>query len=200
MSIELVLAFNIALLAAIASPGPALLMAMRTSIVKGRKAGILLGIGLAMMASLWTLAALLGLESVFKLFPWAYVTMKILGALYLLYIAWNTWRGAKNPLPSDKSASSRSFRDGFLLNLANPKSVLFSAAVLIVIFPPDLSLLAKGAIVMNHFIVEVICYSLIATVMSTEMISRRYLAAKAYLDRFSAVILGALGIRLLIQK
>ena len=82
----------------------------------------MLGIGLAMMASLWTLAALLGLESVFKLFPWAYVTMKTLGALYLFYTCLEYMAtSAKNPLPSDKTASSRSFRDGFLLNLAKPE-------------------------------------------------------------------------------
>lgn len=200
MSFELILAFNLALLAAIASPGPALLMAIRTSLVKGRAAGARLGIGLAGMASLWTLAALLGLESLFLLFPWAYTTIKVAGAGYLLYVAWKTWAGANAPADSDVRPASRDMLDGFLLNLSNPKSVLFAAAVLIVIFPPGLSLAGKVLIVVNHLVVEIVCYSLIAILLSTPAMSRRYLAAKTGLDRFAAIVMGGLGLRLLLQK
>lgn len=200
MSVELIIAFNLALLAAIASPGPAFLMAIRTALVKGRAAGVRLGIGLALMASLWTLAALLGLQSVFKLFPWAYTLIKIAGAAYLLWIAWNTWIGARKPLDAEAKPATRDFLDGFLLNLSNPKSVLFAAAVLIVIFPPNLSLGEKAMIVANHFVVEVICYSLIATVMSIKPISETYLAGKVWADRFASFVMAGLGLRLLFQR
>ena len=200
MTLELIIAFNIALLAAIASPGPAFLMSIRTSIVKGKLSGIRLGIGLGFMASMWTFAALLGLESVFRIFPWAYTTMKILGAGYLLYIAYNTWKGATQPVSSDARVADRAFLDGLLLNLANPKSVLFAAEVLVVIFPPDLSLAEKALIVLNHFVVEVICYSLIALVMSSKSVSGAYMSAKRYLDRLAAVVMGGLGIRLLLDR
>lgn len=200
MTFELILAFNLALLAAIASPGPALLMSIRTALVKGKLAGIRLGMGLALMASLWTLMALLGLEGVFKAFPWAYFSIKVIGAAYLLYIAWKTWTGAKAALDQSAKPANRDFLDGFLLNLANPKSVLFAAAVLIVIFPPDLPLYAKAVIVANHFVVEVVCYSLIAVVLSNPAISNRYLAAKAWFDRFAAVIMAGLGLRLLLTR
>lgn len=200
MTLELVLAFNLALLAAIASPGPAFVMAIRTSVVKGRAAGIRLGAGLGMMAALWTLAALLGLQSVFALVPWAYTTVKIAGAAYLLWIAWNTWKGASEPLANGAKPASRDFLDGILLNLSNPKSVLFAAAVLIVIFPPELSLFAKAFIVVNHFVVELVCYGLIAAVMSNPAVSSRYMAAKAWADRFAAVVMAGLGLRLLFQR
>jgi len=200
MTLELIIAFNIALLAAIASPGPAFLVSVRTSLVKGRTAGIILGIGLGLMASLWTLAALLGLNSVFQLFPWAYTGAKIIGAGYLFYIAWNTWKNAATPIEDNSKATSHYFRDGILLNLSNPKSVLFAAAVLVVIFPPDLTLAEKSFIVANHFVVEVICYTLISCVMSTEAISNKYLAAKTWLDRMSGAVMAALGIRLLLDR
>ena len=200
MSFELILAFNIALLAAIASPGPAFLLAVRTALVKGRNAGIRLGTGLGLMAAAWTGAALLGLDGLFRLFPWAYTTVKIAGAVYLLYIACATWKGARKPVSGEARPASRDFAEGVLLNLSNPKSVLFAAAVLIVIFPPDLGLAEKAFIVANHFLVELVCYSLIAVVLSTRAVSERYLRAKTWLDRAAAVIMGALGIRLLFQK
>lgn len=200
MSVELILAFNLALLAAIASPGPAFLLMVRTSLVNGRMAGVRLGVGLGFMASMWTLAALLGLESLFRLFPWAYTTIKIIGAGYLLYIAFNTWRGARSPIDITPKPASRDILDGILLNFSNPKSVLFAAAVLVVIFPPDLAPAAKALIVFNHFFVEVISYSLMAFLLSTKSMSARYLAAKSTLDRFAAVVMGGLGLRLLLQK
>ena len=61
MTVEQILAFNLVLAAAIASPGPALLMAVQTSLSAGRKAGVAVGFGLGCMAAAWTAMALLGL-------------------------------------------------------------------------------------------------------------------------------------------
>lgn len=200
MSIESLLAFNLALLVAIASPGPALLMAIRTTLVQGRAAGIAIGCGLGTMAATWTLAALLGLEVLFQLFPWAYLAMKIAGALYLLWIAWRTWQSATKPLDDSSRPGVKAFRDGLLVNLSNPKSVLFAAAVLVVIFPPDMSLFDKGIVVANHLLIELLFYTTLSLMMSDVAVSRQYLRAKRWFDRGAAVVLAALGLRLLFQR
>jgi len=148
----------------------------------------------------WSVPALLGLDSVFKLFPWAYVFMKTAGAIYLIWLAWNTWFSATKPIDYKAKAANRAFTDGILLNLSNPKSVLFAATVLIVIFPPDLPLYAKAFIMFNQFVVEFVSYAILAFALSTKSVSERYLAAKTWLDRFAAIVLGGLGLRLLLQK
>ena len=200
MTLEQIIVFNFALLAALASPGPALLVAIRTMLGRGCVAGLAMGLGLGFMAAIWTLMALLGLNGVFQLFPWAYTAAKTGGALYLLYIAWTTWRGARDPIVDSSHPSAHALRDGVLINLLNPKSVLFAAAVLVVIFPPDMTILQKGVIALNHFAVEVLFYSVLSFLMRTQAVSRRYLRAKAYLDRYAAVILGSMGLRLLVEK
>ena len=200
MELTHILAFNLALFAAMISPGPALLVAMRASVAGGRATGMAVGAGLATMASLWTLAALLGLETIFLIAPWTYTTLKIAGALYLIWIAVKTWRAAKQPLAQETDTRARSYASGVLVNLGNPKSVLFAAAVLVVIFPPDMSLLASLTIAANHLVVELIFYSTIAIVLSTPAIRDRYLRLKPLLDRASALILGALGLRLLMDR
>ena len=91
LSVAHLLAFNLALLLAVASPGPAFLVCVRASLQGGRQ-GILTGLGLAVMAGLWTLAALLGLDTIFTLFPYAYTVMKISGALLVIFIAVQTWQ------------------------------------------------------------------------------------------------------------
>jgi len=202
MTIELIIAFNLASIAAWLSPGPAMLVAIRTALVKGRRAGILIGIGLAFIASMWVLAALLGLHVVFEWFPWAYLAIKIIGAAYLFYIAWKTWKDAKKPVSAVAKAEtkSRPLIDGILLNLSNPKSVLFAAAVLVVIFPPDLSIAAKTTIVLNLFFLEVTAYTILAFTITTKAVSSAFLSIKHWFDRFAAIILGGLGLRLLFQR
>lgn len=87
-------AFNTVLLAALLSPGAAMLFITKATVTGGRTVGIATGFGLGTAAALWTLAALLGLEAVFALFPWTYTALKIGGALYLIWIAVQTWRHA----------------------------------------------------------------------------------------------------------
>lgn len=201
MELAHVIAFNLTLLAAIASPGPSLLFLTRSSMAHGRGAGLAAAAGLAIMAALWTLMALLGLEGLFTLFPWAYGLLKGLGAAYLLYVAWTTWRSARHPLSEGGAPSGRRmFLQGLMINLGNPKSVMFAAAVLLVIFPPDLTAYQKTLIFFNHLAVELTVQSLLAVLLSTSAVRQRYLNLKPALDRIAAAILGALGLRLLFGR
>lgn len=201
MELSHIIAFNIALIAAVAAPGPALIVAIRTTLGAGRSAGVAIGLGLATMASLWTLAALLGLEAIFLVFPWAYGVMKTAGALYLLYIAWSMWRGAINPIAANHHpVSGRVYWQGMAINVLNPKSVLFAAAVLVVIFPNDMGIGGTLFVAANHFVLEAVFYAGLAALLSRPAVSDRYLAAKLYLDRASAGVLGALGLRLLTDR
>ena len=200
MTIEHLIAFNLALCVAIASPGPALLYLMKSALSGGWRTGFFTGCGLGLAAAGWTLAALLGLDALFTLFPWAYLSFKFAGACYLVWIAIQTWCHAKDGVTAAEQPHSRSFLSGLLINFANPKAVLFAGAVLVVIFPPDMSLSQKGVITLNHLIVELIAYGLFSALLNTPPVSRRYLALKPVFDRISAVILGALGIRLLVER
>jgi len=89
---------------------------------------------------------------------------------------------------------------GLLINVLNPKSVMFAAAVLVVIFPPGMSWLESGAVVLNHLLIEIAFYTLLASAMSTPAVSRAYLGAKLCFDRIASVVLGALGLRLLVDR
>lgn len=200
MELAHLVAFNIALIAAIASPGPALLVAVKTSLGAGRKAGIAIGFGLGLVASLWTLAALVGLEVVFLAFPWIYTMVKILGAAYLIYIAYGMWMCARDPVTTDLKPASHAFRQGILVNALNPKSVLFAAAVLVVIFPAGMTLQENLFVVANHFVVEVLFYTVLAFAMSKASISKSYIRAKLYIDRVAAGVLALLGLRILMSR
>lgn len=200
MSLADLIAFNIVIVIAVASPGAAFLFALRTSIANGRKAGIATGFGLAVMAAAWTLAALLGLDALLYLFPFAYNILLVTGGMYLLYIAYLTWRGTRAAAIPIAKPTGRAFLDGVLVNLANPKSVLFSASVLVVIFPSGLTAQEMAFISFNHFVVEAVIYTLLAFLLSNPAVRNKYLAARLALDRVIATLLGALGLKLLIER
>lgn len=202
MTLTHLIAFNLTLLAALASPGPAMLVTLRMTLRGGKGAGIATGIGLGTMAALWTGLALLGLDAVFRLFPWAYLALKITGAAYLIWIAIQMWRDAHAQLTPDSAAAPRThaFRTGLLVNLANPKSVLFAASVLVLIFPADMSIAQKALIVTNHLIVEWIAYTLFVLALSTKPARDGYLCLKPRFDRLAAALLGALGLRLILDR
>ena len=200
MTIEHMIAFNLTLLAAIASPGPALLVAIRTTLSNGRASGMAVGLGLGLVAAVWTLMALMGLDVIFDLFPWVYTTAKVVGALYLIYVAIAMWRGAKTPINTEIKPARHAFRQGVIINLLNPKSVLFAAAVLVIIFPENLSVTENLIIAGNHLIIEILFYGILALTMSTNAVSSRYIRAKVYLDRVAAGVLGALGLRIMLDR
>ena len=192
--------FNVVLILAIASPGPAMLMATQTSLSAGRTAGIAVGVGLGLMAAIWTMMALLGFGVVFELYPFLYVGAKAAGAAYLLYIAFRMWRNAGVPAQALFKPAGHAFRQGFLVNLFNPKSVLFAAAVLVTVFPAGIGLADSMVIVANHFLVEIAFYTALAFGMSTQAVAKRYMRAKIYIDRTAAAVLGALGLRILLIR
>ncbi|MEX0281506.1 MAG: LysE family translocator [Arenibacterium sp.] len=200
MELSHLVVFNVTLLAAMAVPGPALLFAVRQSVAGGFSTGFATGMGLALVAAGWTAAALLGLEAVFVIFPWAYSALRIAGAAYLIWIAVSLWRGADQPLADTASPGARAFLGGALVNLANPKSVFFAASVLVVIFPPDMGFGAKAVIVANHFLVEVVVYAAFAAFLASPPARAGYLRMKPVIDRVAGALLGALGIRLLLER
>lgn len=200
MTFDHILLFNAALLAAISSPGPALLVALRTTLSAGVRAGIAAGMGLGLMAATWTLMAFLGLEAVFKLFPWALMLTKIIGAAYLFYVAFKMWRDAHADLPRETRLAKHAFRQGIMVNALNPKAVLFAAAVLVVIFPANMSMGDSLIVVLNHLLFEWAFYVILALGMSRQAISARYLRAKLYIDRAASVVLGGLALRLILSR
>jgi threonine/homoserine/homoserine lactone efflux protein len=98
-------------------------------------AGVALGLGLMGLAAAMGLAALLQSQ------PLAYQVLRWAGMGYLLWLAWQTWRGAEDEAGGEAGQSSfRYFRQGLITNLLNPKAAVFFVTVLPGFLPPSPSL------------------------------------------------------------
>lgn len=128
----------LAVMAAMAAfPGPANLFSMATGIERGRRAPLGVVAGMNTATLIWYAAAALGLGALAAAFPLALTALRLGGAAYLVWLAWGALKNRHAPsLASAAARPGRAFADGFAVQIANPKIVLFFTAVL----PPFLDL------------------------------------------------------------
>lgn len=200
ISVHQLVLFVATLAVAILSPGPGIIAVSQSAFALGRRRALPYGWGLAAGASLWCLAALLGLTVLFTALPWTYAALKLTGGAYLVWVAWKMWRHAPDPLPDPaESRLGIGFRAGMALNLANPKPALFYSAVLLSIFPAALGLADRALIYATALSVELSFYSALASLMALPLLRRRYYAAKFWIDRAAATAIGLLGLSLILR-
>jgi len=128
------LAFALIALGLVLTPGPNMIYLVSRSISQGRAAGLvsLAGVGLGFIV--YMLCAAFGITALVFAVPYAYDALRIGGALYLLYLAWQALRpGGRSPfqvreLPPDRPR--RLFAMGLFTNLLNPKAAMLYLSLL----------------------------------------------------------------------
>jgi len=193
------LAFMTTISLAILSPGPAIIACTQTAAARGRDAALPYALGLAFGASMWCLFSLFGLSLLFRLLPQLFTLLKVAGGLYLLWVAAKMWRHAGDPLPQAAAVAGPGFWAGITLNLSNPKPALFYGSVLLSLFPRLHGLAGPALLYAVALSLELVFYTMVASVMSTAPIRRRYFAAKPVIDRIAGGLIGALGIALIVR-
>jgi threonine/homoserine/homoserine lactone efflux protein len=162
--------FVIASLALLVTPGPAVLYIIARSIQQGRAAGLVSVLGIHLGTSVHVAAAALGLSALLMSSALAFAVVKYLGAAYLIWLGIRTLMAneseADAPAPS-RAPLARIFRDGFVVNLLNPKTALFFLAFLPQFVTPALGgvhwqILGLGAIFMALGILSDGAYALAA--------------------------------------
>jgi threonine/homoserine/homoserine lactone efflux protein len=132
MSLAGLLAYCSALFIAAAIPGPGMTAIVARALGSGFRETFFMGLGLVLGDLIYLTAVILGLAFVAQTFTTAFMAIKILGALYLVYIAYKLWTAGLLPqdIQAKKSASvGLSFLSGLLVTLGNPKTMLFYVAL-----------------------------------------------------------------------
>lgn len=115
------------------APGPDNIFVLTQSALHGRKAGIIVTLGLCSGLIVHTTAVALGVAVLFQTSIIAFTLLKIVGAIYLLYLAWHALRASSTQLQSDKSSPLSAmalYRRGIIMNVTNPKVSIFFLAFL----------------------------------------------------------------------
>ncbi len=186
---------------AVMSPGPSFLITARTAVAQSPADGIKVALGLGIGSAVWAAAALLGLNLLFQQFHWLFVVTKIAGALYLIWIAYQIFRHAADPVEIDEAANDKvasgPLLRGFLTQLANPKVVVFFGSIFVAMLPKEIPGWMVVALIVIVTANEIVWYSLVSMFFGSSPVRRFYFTAKRWIDRTTGVFLGLLGARLL---
>ncbi|MGR6873998.1 LysE family translocator [Pseudomonas sp. HK3] len=159
--IETISLFVIASIALSLSPGPDNIFVLTQSAINGRKAGVLITLGLCTGLLVHTAAVSLGVATIFKTSEFAFNSLKVIGAVYLLYLAWQAFRSGAvktSEVPNVQASWQQLYLRGVVMNITNPKVAIFFLAFLPQFADPSVGLVSVQMIVFGClFIVTALC-------------------------------------------
>lgn len=183
------------------TPGPAVLYIVARSVEQGRLAGFVSDLGIHSATLVHVCAAALGLSALLASSVLAFSIVKYAGAAYLIWLGLKKIFG-RTQLPdldgkSERQSYARLFRDGFIVNLLNPKTALFFLA-----FLPQFVDVSRGHLAMQIVFLGLVftllgfvsdgCYAFAASAAGNWLKrSRSYLRVERYV---SGVLFIGLGV------
>lgn len=184
------------------SPGPDNVFVLLHSAVHGRKAGLLVVLGLCSGLLFHTAAVALGLAAVFAASTAAFTALKLLGAGYLLYLAWGAWHapvGIADTATESAMTPLQTYLRGVMMNITNPKVAIFFLA-----FLPQFADPAQGG--MAWQIVQLGAVFMLAALLTFSAVAwfaagfgqvfKQSLRAQRVLNRVASVVFVGLALRL----
>lgn len=150
MTLESGFSFFIAILIFGITPGPGVFAILARALSKGAGSCFMLALGMSISDILYLIAACLGLAIIATQWSELFTAIRIIGAVYLVYLGWKIWTAPLQIDTPDKKASrsgmALSFLQGFLISASNPKVILFYIAFLPTFM--DLTQLSGGDILL----------------------------------------------------
>lgn len=179
-----------------ATPGPANLFALATGLAQGPRAGLWGVFGMNFASLVWFIFAALGLGVLMQLYPSVFSMLAILGGLYLAWLGLKALRAAFSKQTqgfqlAGQAARNHPFKDGFLVQISNPKALLFFTAVLPPFIDPERDIIAQLAM----FAAGMVLFDTLT--MSMFAVAGGLMARQFAQARFARIFSAAVGILLL---
>lgn len=131
MNYEILISFISASVVLTLMPGPDIIYVLLQSISNGKKHGIITALGLVSGVLIHTCLVAFGVSELIKQSENVFLVLKIFGALYMLYLAYTSYFSSKE-ISIDNKVEKKSlwklFRQGFIMNVVNPKVSIFFLA------------------------------------------------------------------------
>jgi len=128
---EILISFIAASMLLTITPGPDIIYVLVQSITNGKKYGIATALGLVSGIIIHTTLVAFGVSAIIKQSEYIFFGIKLFGALYLLYLAYLTYKSNEELLlttKTDRKGLLQLFKQGFIMNVLNPKVSIFFLA------------------------------------------------------------------------
>lgn len=192
----------------IVTPGQDMVLVMSRTLSGGTRAGLVTAAGVSVGLLVHTMLATLGLGALLQASEWLFTTLKVIGAMYLLYLGITLLRSSGElTLASGRDGAQasrlRTFAQGALSNVSNPKVALFYLAFLPQFVPagtahPMLSLFVLGATFAGLTFLVKGPVALFAGLLSASI--RRNPSILTRMHRVSGIVLLGLGVKLALER
>jgi threonine/homoserine/homoserine lactone efflux protein len=191
----------------IVAPGPDMALVARNALRGGRRSAIATAVGVFAGLVVWTVAASVGLAALLRASEPAFVTLKIVGSGYLVYLGARSLldalrrRAAETPRRHTGPRSTVSLRQGLISNLGNPKIAVFFTSFLPQFVPahhaPFFALLTLGFLFCVLTLAWLSIYSILVA-RAGDFLRRS--GIRRALDGLTGVVLIGLGFKLALER
>ena len=190
-----------------ASPGPSNMSIMATAMHHGRKPALAMAAGVITGSVTWGLLAGFGLATVLTRWGQLLIALKVLGGLYLFWLA---YRAARSALTTDVAARAqaghsdsnirRLYLRGAAMHLTNPKAIFSWVATISVGLPSNPSAHDILVALSGCFLLGFLTFGGYAMLFSTLTAQRAFAASRRWVEGTLAAMYGFAGLRLLLSK
>ena len=194
---------TVAHLLAAASPGPDFAFVTRQSLIHGRAAGLLASVGITLGLAIHIAYSAAGLAAVVAHSSQWMTAIKVAGGGYLIYLGIRGLRSKAVPVAADvqvletPATPLRQIVAGLLCNAFNPKAPIYFLALFTVVLSPTLPAPTLIAYCVWMMVLQLLWFSLVATLFAHRSIRDRLLALRHWIDRAFGVAMVGLGLRVL---
>ncbi|BAX63919.1 LysE family translocator [Burkholderia stabilis] len=200
---ELIVVVTITLLAVI-SPGPDFAMVTRNSLMLSRRSGLLTALGIGLGVTVHVSYTLLGVGLLIRQSLWLFNAVKLVGAIYLIYLGAKMLMTKANTGQPDAPVAPLSdlaaLRTGFLTNVLNPKTTVFIVSLFMQAVRPDTPLIVQIGYGAFIALAHAGWFSLVAVCFSATAVRDRLLSLRHWIDRTFGGLLVGFGVALAIAR
>ncbi|MBM7344690.1 LysE family translocator [Pantoea coffeiphila] len=196
---ELIAVITITLLAVI-SPGPDFAMVTRNSLMLSRRAGVLTALGIGLGVLVHVTYTLVGVGLLIQQSLWLFNTIRLVGAVWLVYLGVKMLRSRAGGAPVDRRvlplSDAAALRTGFLTNVLNPKTTIFIVSLFMQVVGPETPLAVQIGYGAFISVAHMAWFSLVALGFSAGAVRDRLLAVRHWIDRAFGGLLVVFGLLL----
>jgi RhtB (resistance to homoserine/threonine) family protein len=193
----------IAILGAL-SPGPDFIVVSRNAIAQHRRAGLLTSFGLGPGIMIHGTYCILGLALIISQSLIAFSMIRYIGAAYLIYL------GIKSLLIKQKSAEGyqankapltnwQAYRDGLLVNLLNPKCIIFMLAIFTTVIKPDTTYAMKFIYAADLALITMLWFCILSIILKHQRVKQGLGTAQHLVSKVMGCFLIVFGLDLLLR-
>lgn len=201
---------------AVVAPGPDFAVVIQQSVSHGRKVGIVTALGIGAGISVHVLYTILGFGLLLKTNPLIFNSVKMVAALYLVYLGYqlirsNLGKSVAKPLTEQTAETTsvatientqavtlkQAFLKGFITNATNPKATIFFLGIFTTIVSPQTPMMVQFFYGAWMCMVNAAWFMLVAVLFTTGRVRQVFLSKKKVFEMVMGAILILLALKLI---